>query len=593
MAAPASGDTEAAAHAFTADHRRRRRRLTIAAISLGIVLVAAYVVLFHLPPRLADSAERAGADCRTSIYNSGLGDPDACRKAPALGGVLAADRARAAKVTWENDYRTTWLAVDLAAFRDLDGARRDALLRRLLVLARSHTASFVMPELAATSVGARAVVVEAARAPRGPEVEVGITPLWSAGIDAALVLGDLDAVAAIAATIPDSQAIVRRSLLCLVGKGECAPVDRAGEHEGAVAAALEVVERGGSDEQVLAPLVGDGAGWSGQFDEVHPGAPYRVSPELAERLAAALVARAWPATVPAAGRRKPGPPVAPPAAQATLVRVAWVLHIDAAYARSVLGDVAGAREAFARADALAARSDLPAPLPVESMARLRRLADPEGAAAWLDARLAVTPDHRELLVERMLARLDRGDLDGARAALPPRPAGDCDGACEALEWVRLALAVSAGDRAGLEALASGPSPTPDGESGEESWWCGRLEDGEARALIVHAINGGAAERAKVRWWCQSTWADDPRSGLDLAVRLVALGALAADGDVEVYLDTQLSGQGARALQLARERAATWRGDAAAAKVWRERRERVEAALRAHPELYPRAEALGL
>jgi hypothetical protein len=516
--------------------------------------------------------------------------------------VLSSHRARAAAVAWENDYRTTSLEADLAAYRDLDRARRDERLARLHELAHGHRDFFVEPEGSADSVGALEQVIAMARAPRTADLEVGITPLSIAAARTAVLLGNLEALEQVTATMPDAIGPVRRAYQCLAGEGACAAEPLETHSDDEIAAALTAVEAGEPDDAVVQRLtdsLGGVLSWSAFLSPwtlSHDGA--LADPAEVEKLAAALRARADAATPapprPRSRTDKPRLASSPPVV-ADLLLASWRLELEASRARWILGELDGARAALARADELEADPRAKRPMPSSGYVPALRavLVEPAAALRWIEDRLAgaLVEDAPRLHLNRALLMLELGRADDLLAALPA-PGGCPEGeaaACEAIEWIRFAMQLRAGKP---PAPTDVPKPPPD-EAGEEAWWCSRLSDDELRAVIADAVLAGPEVRSRVRWWCQIRVGDQPAIDPIPPVRFYALGFLAGDGDVSVYLDTQDIGFGARAIQRARELAATWRGDTAEANRWRERRIAIDEALKAHPALYTQASYLRL
>jgi hypothetical protein len=232
--------------------------------------------------------------------------------------------------------------------------------------------------------------------------------------------------------------------------------------------------------------------------------------------------------------------------------------------------------------------------------------DPARALAALDGEAGSPALRAAWLIQRaeLLASVGRRD-EAARAAVAADEAAAALGD-HALDvrarWTRLALAPRAALRAASPLSPPGPGALPwVGEQGTAASWL--LPEAEGPALLDRALGFWDAarraspdERRAIRYASiVGHRGDAPRARvahLALAGELVAAG----EGDVEVWLDaltaTDTRRGTLRSYAWTRAEAARWRGDAASAARWDERR-RALVKLAAQPDHAELAGALGI
>lgn len=264
-----------------------------------------------------------------------------------------------------------------------------------------------------------------------------------------------------------------------------------------------------------------------------------------------------------------------------LRHTAWALWYEAAAERWWRGDLRGARRALARSVAVA-------PERMELFTAALALLVGEPAIALTQAERSRKDDGVTALLVDMqralaLAALGRpGDALTAAAAadVRARQSSDTDLATPGnllrsgivgdprvrradAAWLHAAMAVLA---------ARAQHRQPDQPMTAPEWWSDR--DDSTFAFHWKLACTAEATRVRERAAAQRPLLD---GGAVVVPQLVVLGAGAADGAAETWLDAQTSSyllQNGRAAIWARAEAARWRGDAAAARTWDERGERL-------------------
>jgi len=547
-----------------ARRRRRGRRIVRGSAIAVIALVAGAGLGLELPAWLRDREERRSRACFEALGETGRGQPGACVARLGFHGLRGADRDAAASLERDSAVDARAAAVDLAIWRDVDAEARDMALRAQVTAGDGDDAFLIE---GARIDGAYALAAELAR-----DAAAGLDPVIAyRSVVAAAVIGDLDAIRAIAAPRvvagDDGWGDV---LGCLVGLA-CAPVAGDRGLAGAVAAAQAKLDRGRPLEEVVAALGG------GDLAVDALRTPWTIAivdgdaaPEAIEKLAAALEAAAAASSSPPPPPRQQGAPPLPvlpdPDAVAALM-AAWTLEIEAARIHAAIGDPAAAGRALIAADRIAADPRVDGALAVADTAGLRVAAlPPAEAIAWLDRVGAIGPIAR---LNRALALAAGGKLADALGALDdvsPYTACTVDNhVCEALAWTKLALLIRTG------AVLPAP-PDAGGSPGMEA----------RRRVAIGATD--ADQRAAMRWALRDGSFDD--GGLATPMVMYALGTLASRDlgeDPDVLLSAAIGPQlRPRRFAAAMQGAALLRMDDASANEWLARRVRIDAAISGAP-----------